>query len=360
MRHPRPPQSPDTRPAQAVIPMLLDVDTGIDDTLALLYAVAEPSIDLLGVTTCAGNTDVDAVVSNSRAILELAGASHVPVAQGAAGPIARPLQTTPDTHGPTGIGYAKAADRGPTMSVSAAELIVQTARERPGEVTLVTLGPLTNLAAAILIEPDLPLLFRDVLVMGGTFAQAGNVTPRVEWNIHVDPEAARVVFQQWSNAMPRNGREITIMGLDVTETSTIDANQLVEMAIAAGFKQTGPTSNAQQIMLTPFGNPILDHVRDALRYYFEFHEVADGFYGAHIHDPFVVGAACDRSLIECSSTVIDVELAGRYTTGELIADWRGHLSQPVNAHVAVTGDGSRFGEHMRSTIARWIAQLDAS
>lgn len=354
MRHPRPSQGGGTSPPPDTVPMILDVDTGIDDTVALLYAVAEPRIDLLGVITCAGNAELDAVVANSRTILELAGASRIPVARGAAGPIARPLQTAPETHGPAGIGYARSQKLGPTMSASAVEFIVETARQSPGDVTLVTLGPLSNLAAAVLAEPKLPSLLRDVFVMGGTFAQAGNVSPRVEWNMHVDPEAARVVFRQWGNAIAAGGRALTLMGLDVTETSTINAAQLAELSQVAGYPSAAGDADDQEIMVTPLGHPILDHLRDALRFYFEFHEVADGFYGAHIHDPFVVGAAVDRSLIECRATVVDVELAGQYTTGELIPDWRGHLSQPVNANVAVSGDGVRFGKHLRTTIANWI------
>lgn len=356
MRHPREHHLRRPEPLPGPVPLILDVDTGIDDTLALVYAATDPRADLVAVTTVAGNVELDQVTANTATALALAGAGHVEVAVGAAGPIARPLQTTPDTHGPHGIGYA-AADPAQTVSDrTAIEVIVETARSRPGEVTLVTLGPLTNLAAAVLAEPRLPALLREVFVMGGTFAQAGNVTPRVEWNIHVDPEAAKVVFHQWSMAAGPQVAAITMMGLDVTETSTIDARQLAELAAAAGHPGAGADAGDREIMTTPFGHPLLDHLRDALRFYFEFHDLADGFYGAHVHDPFVVGAALDPSLITCRATVVDVELAGRHTTGETVADWRGHLDQGVNANVAITGDGPRFGAHLRATIADWAGR----
>ncbi|MEV8267516.1 nucleoside hydrolase [Microbacterium sp. NPDC076911] len=336
------------------MPMIIDADTGIDDTLALLYAGAHPEIELVGVSTVAGNVDIGDVVHNTLGVLHIAGCDDVEVARGAAGPIARPLETTPETHGPHGIGYAEVSPPRAESERSAVDLIVESARSRPGEITLVTLGPLTNLAAAVLREPNLPLLLRDVFVMGGTFFQAGNAAPRVEWNIHVDPEAARVVFHQWSVAAPRGARPITIMGLDVTETSIIKAPHIVEIAQAAGLEceRTDDVS----IMATPLGNPVLDLVRNSLRFYFEFHQEADGFYGAHIHDPFVVGAALDPTLIDAEETVVDVQLGGAMTDGETIADWRGHLNKPANAFVVRRGDGERFGISMREVLASLAAR----
>ncbi|GAA1951337.1 nucleoside hydrolase [Microbacterium aquimaris] len=331
------------------LPMILDVDTGIDDTLALIYAAAHPDIDLAGVTCVAGNVPLDDVVHNTLGVLETAGRADVEVAAGAAGPVARPLETTPETHGPHGIGYAQVSPSTTVSDRHAVDLIVETARRRPGEVTLVTLGPLTNLAAAVLAEPRLPLLLRDVFIMGGTFFEAGNAAPRVEWNIHVDPEAAKIVFHRWSACAEEGAAPLTVMGLDVTETSRIDASGLADVARACGLPVAADDDVA--IMSTAFGDPLLDLVRDSLRFYFEFHETADGFYGAHIHDPFVVGAALDPSLIHTRATVVDVQLGGAMTDGETVADWRGHLDKGVNARVAVAGDGAAFGERLRSLLA---------
>ncbi|MCD4524041.1 nucleoside hydrolase [Nocardioides sp. cx-173] len=349
MRRPRQAEPPPVFRPGGRQRLILDVDTGIDDSLALLYAAGHPDVDLVAVTTCAGNVGVDQVVHNTLGVLELAGATHVEVARGAAGPIARRLEITPETHGPTGTGYAVLEPSGSVSDRTAIEVLVDEARRTPGEITLVTAGPLTNLAAAVLAEPDLPLLLRDVFVMGGTFSQAGNVHPRVEWNIHVDPEAARTVLHQWSAAGKRGAVPITMMGLDVTETSVIRAEDLLAVAHATGLPAAGGTD--VEVMTTALGSPVLDFVRDSLRFYFEFHELHDGFYGAHVHDPFVVGAAVDPSLIASLSTVVDVELGGQWTTGETIADWRGHFDKPVNAYVATAGDGAEFIRRLRSVLA---------
>lgn len=349
MRYPRTETIPPIERGTGPQPLIIDADTGIDDTLALLYAAHNPAVELVGVTTCAGNVVLDDVVHNTLGVLDVAGRADVEVAAGARGPVARELETTPDTHGPHGIGYAEVSPTQQVSERSAVQLIVEQARARPGEITLVTLGPLTNLAAAVLAEPTLPLLLRDVFVMGGTFSQAGNVLPRVEWNIHVDPEAASIVFRQWSNAAQSGARPITVMGLDVTETSIIRTSHLRSIAQELGLP--GVEADDKTFMSTPLGNPVLDLVRDSLRFYFEFHEVADGFYGAHIHDPFVVGAAVDPTLIRSSPTVVAVELGGRWTEGETIADWRGHFDQPINAFVAVEGDGPEFIERLQRTLA---------
>lgn len=357
MRRPRTAHAPAVTRGDGPVPMILDVDTGIDDSLAIVYAAGHPMIDLVGVTCCAGNVELDRVVVNTLALLELVGAPEVEVAAGATGPIARALQTTPDTHGPTGSGYVTfTSDRSPSER-SAAQLIVEQARARPGELTLVTLGPLTNVAAAVLAEPDLPLLLKDLFVMGGTFAGGGNVQPRVEWNIHVDPEAAKVVLHQWAEACARGATPLTMMGLDVTETSIITAADLAAVARDAGLPgaSTDDGADAAATMAAPFGHPLLDALRDELRFYFEFHELHDGFYGAHVHDPFVVGAALEPTLIATASTVVDVELGGRWTDGETIADWRGHFTKSANAHVATSGDGPEFIARLRAVLTGLVS-----
>ena len=145
------------------VPLLLDVDTGIDDSLALLYACASPEAELLAVTCCSGNVEARQVVENTLAVLELAGRDDVEVALGREVPLVRALETTPETHGPRGIGYAELPPpRRPVSERHGADVIVETARSRPGEVTLVTLGPLTNLAIALDREPNLPRLLRCV------------------------------------------------------------------------------------------------------------------------------------------------------------------------------------------------------
>ena len=181
------------------VPLLIDCDTGIDDSLALLYACASPAAEIVAVTCCGGNVAARDVAANTLAVLELAGRGDIEVALGREAPIARPLMITPETHGPRGIGDAVLPVARRALSArGGVELIVEEARRRPGELTLVTLGPATNLAAAVLREPELPRLLKRVVMMVGAFRVGGNTTPRSEWNAAVDPEALALVLQAWS------------------------------------------------------------------------------------------------------------------------------------------------------------------
>src|SRR6476661_7918465 len=169
--------------------------------MALLYACASDEADLVAVTCVAGNVDARQVAENSRAVLELAGRGDIEVALGREVPLVRPLETTPETHGPQGLGHAVLPP--PTAPISdrhAVDVILDEARRRPGEITLVTLGPLTNLAIAVLREPALPGLLKGYTLMGGAFGVSGNTTPTTEWNIHCDPEAAKIVLRAWGTA----------------------------------------------------------------------------------------------------------------------------------------------------------------
>ncbi|HWP62518.1 MAG TPA: nucleoside hydrolase, partial [Candidatus Binatia bacterium] len=150
------------------IPLILDVDTGIDDSLALLYACASPEAELVAVTCVAGNVEARQVATNTRAVLELVDRTDVEVALGREVPLVRPLRTTPETHGPRGIGYAELPPPSrPLSERHAVDLLIEEARRRAGELVLVTLGPLTNLAVAVLREPELPRLIRRYVLMGG-------------------------------------------------------------------------------------------------------------------------------------------------------------------------------------------------
>ena len=297
-------------------PVILDVDTGIDDSLALLYACASPEADIVAVTCEAGNVDAPQVAENTRAVLELAGRSDVEVALGRRVPLVRDLVTTPETHGPRGIGYAELPPaRTPISPRHAADLLVEEARRRPGEVTLVTLAPLTNVALAVLREPRLPELVRRLVVMGGSYRSPGNTAPTTEWNVHVDPDAARIVFRAFGapevvaarEALGLPGRPLAL-GLDVTERAKLTPDHLARL-----FERAGAT---------PATNAMLRFIDDALRFYMEFHSRYDGFYGAFIHDPLALAAALDPSLVRAEAVAVDVELGGRLTTGETVTDWR--------------------------------------
>lgn len=330
--------------------LLLDVDTGIDDSLALLYAAASPEVELVAVTCVAGNIDARQVAVNSRAILELADRTDVEVALGREVPLIRALETTPETHGPQGLGHAELPPPSrPLSERHAVDLILAEARRRPGEITLVTLGPLTNLALAVMVEPALPRLLKGYALMGGAFGVSGNTTPTTEWNIHCDPDAASIVFRAWAAAIaadPTIGRPLAL-GLDVTEQARILPGDVVRLARRAGSTPDDSIALARgedpmQATRSVASKPIVRYIADALRFYMEFHARYDGFYGAFIHDPLAVAAALDRSLVTTEPLHVDVETRGELTAGMTVADRRHLTGKPANLDVAVTADVATF------------------
>jgi purine nucleosidase len=292
--------------------------------------------------------------------MELAGRSDVEVAIGRESPILRPLRTAEDTHGPKGIGHAELPPARAGLSPrSGVDLIVEEARRRPGALTLVTLGPLTNLAAALQVEPLLPALLRGLFVMGGAFRVQGNTTPAAEWNMQVDPEAAWLVFGAWARALGRDSsiRRPVVLGLDVTERSPILPEHVVRLARQAGSRPDESIALAHAE--TPLhatrsvaANPMVRFIADALRFYMEFHAQWDGFYGAHIHDPMVVAAALDPSLVRTQPVFVDVDTGPGPASAMTVADFRGLTGHPPNLDVATELDGPAFLE-------RWVQRVAA-
>jgi purine nucleosidase len=347
------------------LPLILDVDTGIDDSLALLYAAASPDADLVAVTCVSGNIDAHQVGINTRAVLELAGRSDVEVAMGRETPLIKALETTPETHGPQGLGHAELPPPSrPLSDRHAVDLILEEARRRPGQITLVTLGPLTNLALAVLREPALPRLLKGYALMGGAFSVSGNTTPKSEWNIHCDPDAAKIVFRAWADAIaadPSIARPLAL-GLDVTEQARIEPEHVVRLARRAG--STPDDSDALGRGADPMApqrsvasNPVVRYVADALRFYFEFHKQYDGFYGAFIHDPLAVAATLDRALVSTEAMFVDVETRGEITAGMTVADPRGLTGRTPNLDVATSADVATFLDRLIERVGGLAADL---
>lgn len=324
-----------TRP----IPLILDVDTGIDDSLAILLACASSEADLRAVTCVSGNVEAAQVVMNTLAVLELVGRGDVEVAVGRTVPLVRPLMTAPETHGPRGLGYADLPPaRARVSSRHAVDLLIDEARRAPGELLLVTLGPLTNLAVATLREPDLPRLLRGLVMMAGAYRSPGNTAPTSEWNVAVDPEAMLVVLRAWEAHAGDVPRPLAL-GLDVTERAKLLPGHLEGLRAAAGPAAAGT---------------VIGFMEDALRFYMEFHSRFDGFYGAFIHDALAVAAALDPSLVRTEALSVDVELGGTLTTGETVADWRRRWGRPPNLDIAVEADTDRFFERFIERVG-WLA-----
>lgn len=325
------------------VPVLLDVDTGIDDSLALLYACASPEVDLVAVTCAGGNVDARQVAENTRAVLALAGRTDVEVALGREAPLVRPLVTTPETHGPQGIGYATLpSSPAPLSARHGVDAIVDEVRRRPGALTVACVAPLTNLAVAALREPELPLLVGRLVIMGGSFRSPGNTAPTTEWNATVDPEATKVVYAAFGAPEVQAERaqrglppRPVALGLDVTERAKLVPAHLERLAAVAGCAADGTRPDGSV-------NTVVRYLADALRFYMEFHSRYDGFYGAFVHDPFALAAAIDPSLVRTASVPADVELGGSLTTGETVADWRRVWGRPDTLDVGVEADAEAF------------------
>jgi purine nucleosidase len=259
-------------------------------------------------------------------------------------PLVRPVEVTPETHGPQGLGYATLpAPTRPLSQRHAADVMIEAARARPGEVTLVTLGPMTNLAVALDRAPDLPSLLKRLVFMGGAFRVPGNTTPTTEWNIHCDPEAARRVLAAFG-AAPLHPLGL---GLDVTEQARVLPDHVVALARRAGSRPDDSIALANRedpliATRSVASNPIVRYIADALRFYMEFHARYDGFYGAFIHDPLALAAALDPGLVRTEAVHVDVDTAGGPADGQTIADWRHLTGKTANVDVAVSADADEF------------------
>jgi purine nucleosidase len=254
--------------------------------------------------------------------------------------------TAPETHGPHGLGHAVLPPPSRTLSDRfGPDVIVDEARRRPGEITLVTLGPLTNLAVALLREPALPGLLRRWVLMGGAYRVNGNTSPTIEWNLHCDPEAAAICFAAFGRAAASRGSPRPLaFGLDVTEKARVTPDHVVDLARRAGSQPEERLASADTSIETRSvaSVPIVRFIADALRFYMEFHSRFDGFYGAFIHDPLALAAALDPSLARSEALSVQVELAGTMTAGETVTDWRRVWGRPPDVDVVVEADTPTF------------------
>lgn len=295
-------------------PIIFDTDPGHDDVLALLLAARAPELKLLAVTCVAGNQTLDKVVLNARRAMTVGGIHDVPVAAGMATPLFRPLQTAPYAHGESGLdGY----DFGPpeinVVAEHGVDLMIRTLRESPEPVTLVPVGPLTNVALAFLRAPEVKEKVARIVLMGGA-ATLGNVTPATEFNIYVDPEAAQIVFDA--------GRLITMVGLDATLQARIRPEER-ERIRALGT----PVGTMVAALLDWYGAASLRRMPAE---------------GPPIHDALAVAAVIRPELLETKHVNVVVETAGTYTAGRTVCDLWAATDRPPNADVALGVDRAAF------------------
>lgn len=296
-------------------PIILDCDPGQDDAMAILLALASAEeIDLLGITAVAGNVPLELTQTNARKICELAGRTDMPVFAGCSRPILRKLVTAEYVHGKTGLdGTDLPAPTMPLQEAHAVDFIVDTVMARPeGAVTLCPIGPLTNVALAMVKQPAIIPRLREIVLMGGAMAE-GNTTPAAEFNIYVDPHAARVVFE--------SGVPITMLGLDVTHQALVTEDRL-----AAIRDLDTPVTNAVVGLLDFFNR--YDRERYAIP-------------GAPLHDPCVIAYLLKPELFEGRDCHVAVETESELTMGATLVDWWGMGDKGATARVisAVDADG---------------------
>jgi inosine-uridine nucleoside N-ribohydrolase len=294
-------------------PIILDVDPGHDDAVAIMLACGAPDIELLGVTTVAGNAPLEKTTRNALRVLSLVGRPGVPVAAGAAAPLVRPLRTAEDIHGESGLEGSEIPDAsfGPTER-GATELIADAVSGSPEPVILVPVGPLTNVALFLREHPELKGRVARISLMGGSIG-LGNTTPAAEFNVYVDPEAAREVFE--------SGLPITMSGLDVTHK--------------AG---AGPAERERLRSLGRVGSV----AAELLEFFAATYEGVFGFDAPPLHDAVAVAAVLEPALLEARPMRVDVECESELTRGETVCDFYGVTGKPPNAEVGVELDREGF------------------
>jgi inosine-uridine nucleoside N-ribohydrolase len=293
-------------------PIVIDCDPGHDDAIAILLALASPEVELLAVTTVAGNQTLEKTTRNALKVLELAGRADVPVAAGADRPLRRELRTAAHVHGESGLdGPDLPEPTAAPVAAHAADLLAELLR--PG-VVLVPTGPLTNVALLLERHPGVTGRLERIAWMGGAIGE-GNVTPAAEFNAFVDPEAAAVVFG--------SGIEVTMIGLDVTHKA------LFTRAHADRLRGAGKAGRA---------------VAELSDFFQRFHESRYGFDGSPIHDALAVAVVIDPSLVETVECNVSIETASELCDGRTVVD-RWHVTGlPPNAKVGVDVDAERFLE----------------
>ena len=285
--------------------IIIDTDPGQDDAVALLLAMASPELELLGITTVAGNVPLARTCVNALKIVELAGRSDIPVHAGASRPLQRELVTAEHVHGKTGLDGADLPEPQTLLAAEGAvDFIVRSLRERPaGSVTLCMLGPLTNLALALRRAPDIAGRIREIVLMGGGCFEGGNITPAAEFNIYVDPEAADLVF--------RCGAPLVVLPLDVTHQVLGTRERLAA--------------------LRGLGNRTAAVVADLLSFFERYDVNKYGSAGAPLHDPCVIAYLLQPALFSGRHVNVEIEVSSPLTLGMTVVDWWRVTDRPANA-----------------------------
>ncbi len=312
--------------------ILFDTDPGIDDSCAILLAVASPELSLEGLSVVHGNCSLDQGTTNALSILELANASHIPVARGCELPLVQPSLLALETHGDTGLGYAKLPDPlSRPISQHAIDFLIDTVLTAPGEITLVAIAPLTNVALAIRKEPRIVEALKEIIIMGGAVRHEGNTTALAEFNTYVDPHAAQIVYQA--------GIPTTLVPLDVTYQCIL--------------------TPADVSRLQNIDSPISMFVAEATRFYMEFHDEYQQIEGCVINDPLALALTFAPELCTYQELPVEVDLSGGISMGKTVADFYNYGKRPANMRVALSVRARDFIELFVSRIEELATAIPA-
>ncbi len=302
--------------------IILDCDPGHDDAIAILLAAHHPEIDLLAITTVAGNQSLEKTTRNALKVCSLADIHDVPVARGMDRPLVRPAKHAPDIHGESGMDGPHIPE--PTIEAAprhAVDLLIDLLMNSDGDITLVPTGPLTNIAAAIRQQPAIVPKIKAISLMGGAIG-LGNVTPAAEFNIHTDPEAAAIVFAC--------GRPITMVPLEVTHQALATPEVTARLRAAQ--------------------RPVASFAADLLIFFASTYRKVFGFPAAPLHDPCAVAAVIDPTIIRAHMMHVEIETSGEWTSGRTVCDVYAKLGKEPNARVGYALEVERFWDMVISTI----------
>ncbi len=296
--------------------IILDTDPGIDDALTFLLALASPEIKLEALTTTQGNVTVDKATRNALAVLELAHASHIPVAKGSALPLVQPLRASASVHGESGIGDSNLPEpQAKPVPRHAVDYLIERILAQPKEISLFPIGPLTNIAMAIRKEPGFAKAVKELVIMGGAILESGNITPLAEFNMYVDPHAAHIVFH--------SGIPITLIPLDVTHKCLLKPEHIDR--------------------LMRISSPISHFIQAAVEVYFKFSS-AWGFDGVPLHDPLTLATIIAPDFLTLKEYYVDVDISSSVSIGKTFADIHHVMGKPSNMKVAMDVRGEDFVE----------------
>lgn len=291
--------------------VIFDTDPGIDDALALLLLAASPEVELRAITVTHGNTSQEKCLRNALQLVELAGIQDVPVIRGATEPLVKELSVAEETHGDGGLGYAVLPPSTVVAHATRAhDVIIQEIEKNPGEITILAVGPMTNVALALLKKPSIAGKVKRIIAMGGAIHYPGNATPQSEYNVYCDPEAFDIVVKA--------GIDFTLVPLDVTYQCIFTTEHLARISSAR--------------------DDIKRFIADSTRFYMEFHASHQDIQGCAINDPLAAALLLDPSLVTNRDYFLTIELQSPTSKAKTIVDHYGALKTSPNAKVAMAVD----------------------